>query len=350
MSARGFARLGLLVVGLGIGAAVASMPGVASADPSSPFDVNQADPSWLLAPAADSSPMNFDISINGMDVLNGHGTAVAESGTGDIAIAIGANSTANATGGTGDFAYAEGTNALAASGGNASSSYDSAIDIGNNVDPSSYPGAPDGAYAGAGSLIGNDAAGAGSGSHDLAIDFGNNGLSDVTGFPGDGGNSGAFAGAGGLIGAAGDGNNDFAYNVGNLDGFGLGPAAVNGNNDSASEVGNMTGTNLGSFAGNGNGDIASELGPNSSAFAGGEFGSATTGNYDLANVLDPFGTVGSTATAGAPGSYDLAAVLFQDAVTAVASGGDHISDILPDLFGASSASAVDGFSNLLSMF
>ncbi len=101
MNARGIARLGILAVGLGIGAAVASPPGVAWAD-------------------------DLQISIDGYDLFPTAGnTAVAYSGTGDIAIAYGDGAVASAQGGTGDFALAGGSDALAASGG---LSYDTGAD------------------------------------------------------------------------------------------------------------------------------------------------------------------------------------------------------------------------------
>src|ERR1700722_17337889 len=93
VNSRGVARLGMLAVGLGIGAAVASTPGVARAD-------------------------DFQISIDGMDLFSTVGnTATAFSGSGDIAIAFGDGASASAVGGTGDFALAAGSDAEAGAGG-----------------------------------------------------------------------------------------------------------------------------------------------------------------------------------------------------------------------------------------
>lgn len=84
-------RLGGLAVGLGIGAALAASPGVASADP------------------------DIDISFDGIDIFHtpGH-TAEATSGTNDFAIAIGANSIAEAGSANGpgqfDTVFADGNN------------------------------------------------------------------------------------------------------------------------------------------------------------------------------------------------------------------------------------------------
>jgi hypothetical protein len=91
-------RVGMLAVGLGIGAALAATPWVASADPLPPFD-----------------PNDFAISIDGFTLFQ-TGTATATSGTGDFAIADGANSSASAEGGFGDFASADGTSSIAVAG------------------------------------------------------------------------------------------------------------------------------------------------------------------------------------------------------------------------------------------
>ena len=87
LNARAIGRVGVLVAGLGIGAAFASIPGTASADSSD----------WLFSTADND--------------------ATATSGQGDIAIAIGDGASAKATGGSGDFALADGSDALANAGG-----------------------------------------------------------------------------------------------------------------------------------------------------------------------------------------------------------------------------------------
>jgi hypothetical protein len=356
VNTRSIARLGVLAVGLGIGAAWAHTP-VASADTST--DLLSSIDSLLggggLSALSDPSGLNLAISFDGMSLVQeGSATATTTSGDFDLAIASGAGSDASATGGTGDYALADGTDALAKAGDSAAgatgSNSDSAIDIGNNADPSTYPGAPDGAYAGAGSLIGGTDS-TGTDSNDTAIDIGNNGVSTDASFPGDGGNTGAFAGDGQLIGASGAGNDDTAINFGNDNGFGDGPAAVDGTDDFASQSGDSTGTNLGSFAGVGNDDIASEIGPNSSTYAGGDIINGTTGNNDIAYVLDPTGVDGSEAFAGwdpltpgvgAVGSSDLAGVNFVDDVIANATGANNLTTILPAL----SAEATTGSSFL----
>jgi hypothetical protein len=108
-SLRAHNGLGVLVVGLGIGTAVAFTPGIASAD-----------------------GLDFQISVDGQDLLPTVGnSATAVSGNGDFAIAWGDGATASANNGIGDFAFADGTNADALSGGG---NFDTAIDIGNNTD------------------------------------------------------------------------------------------------------------------------------------------------------------------------------------------------------------------------
>jgi hypothetical protein len=64
------------------------------------------------------------------------------------------------------------------------------------------------------------------------------------------------------------------------------------------------------------------------------FNTSLTGNNDIANAFDPFGTAGSSAYAGSTGtmsgSSDLAAVLLTDG-TATADGSNYLYDILTAL-------------------
>ena len=177
-STRALTRLGLLAVGLGVGAAFASMPAIASADTSS--DWLSAVDSFLsgAAPAADTTPaLNLAISIDGATIFQ-EGSATASSGTdGDIAFASGAGSSADATG-TDDYAVAYGTDSSAIAGG-AGSSDDTAFIFGDNSTAfaggtADNPGTFDGAII-AGN---NDAAysggdAAGPGSYDVAYVEGN---------------------------------------------------------------------------------------------------------------------------------------------------------------------------------
>lgn len=111
MSARSFAGLATLALGLGIGAAVASTPGIAAAD-----------------------ALDFQISIDGYDLLpTADNGATASSSFGDIAIAFGAGSSASAGGGFGDLAEAIGVNANAVAGESSTSNFDTAIDIADNT-------------------------------------------------------------------------------------------------------------------------------------------------------------------------------------------------------------------------
>jgi hypothetical protein len=311
----------MLAVGLGIGVAAAHTP-VASADSSTdPF-------SWLGgldSPAAASTPdLNLAISFDGMSLVHdGNATATTIPGEHDFAIAYGDGASASATNGFGDFAEAGGTDAFAAAGGSSTAfgNFDTAIDIGNNTAPK------DGAFAGAGSLIGGPVAG-GTGSNDTAIDIGNN-----TGT----GDNGAFAGAGGLFGGSGNGNYDTATDFGNNVGQDDGAAAVGGNFDSASDYGNITGRDVGSLSGFGDNDIASVIGTSAgSSSAGGNPGTDILSNNDIAVVVDPMGTLGNSVVSGAsataPGDFDLGAVFGDGLSSTMATGGNFLTDIVPSLF------------------
>ena len=116
VNTRGFARLGMLAVGVGIGAAWAHTP-VAAADSSSDW-LSSID--GLLSgalPAADPSGLNLAISFDGMSLVqDGNATATTASGEYGLAIAYGDGAAATAEGGTGNYALADGTNAERCSG------------------------------------------------------------------------------------------------------------------------------------------------------------------------------------------------------------------------------------------
>jgi hypothetical protein len=201
MNARGLGRLGMLAVGLGMGAAVAAVgcpPGIASADTSTDW-LSSIDGLLTGGSPAASSPLDYQISFNGQDLfptMGNEATATTVAGQYGLAIAYGDGAKAIAEGGTGDYALASGTNAFAGAGSltGTGNNYDTAVDIGNNADPDTLTGAPDGAYAGGASLVGNGDSG--TNSHDTAIDIGNNGTGSE--FP-SGGQSGAFAGDSNLL-------------------------------------------------------------------------------------------------------------------------------------------------------
>jgi hypothetical protein len=347
MNSRGMARLGVLAVGLGIGVAWAHTP-VASADSSTDW-LSSIDSllsgGALPAPATgldlaisfDGFPLVSDGNATAETTLGDFGLAIADGdgaianatgGTGDTAIAEGTNAIANAYGGIGDSALAHGTNAYANAGGGTGANFDHAIDIGNNDLPTT--GLLNGAYAGDSDLIG--ATDGGTGSYDTAIDIGNNTNDTALGV---GGTQGAFAGAGGLIGSDGNGNYDTAINFGNDSGTDNGPAAVDGDFNTATSSGNEVGQLLGAFAGSGNGNIASVVGGTSSADAGGLSDGSILSNYDIATVFDPTGTVGSYADAGAnasdPGNFDFAGT-FADGLQTFATGANYLFEVLPSLF------------------
>jgi hypothetical protein len=145
--ANAIGRLGMLAVGLGIGAAMAATPGIATAD-STAVDAAAFDPSALIADSAPAdSGLNLAISIDGYTLLQ-EGSATAYSGTGDISIAYGDGSGAEAgdtqSPGTGDFAFADGTGAYANSG---LGDYDSASAIGSGSEAIAGSGNGDSAFA-----------------------------------------------------------------------------------------------------------------------------------------------------------------------------------------------------------
>jgi hypothetical protein len=265
VNSRGFARLGMLAVGLGIGAAVASTPGVARAD-------------------------DFQISIDGMDLFSTVGnTATAYSGSGDIAIAYGDGASASAVGGTGDFALAAGSDADAGAGGSdvyngipgftgdTGADDDTAIDIGNNTG-----GLDTGSFAGNADAAGGPADG-GSNSGDTAIDIGNNSyVPDGNVYE-----DGSRAGAGGLLGGIGDGNDDTAIVVG-PNSF----AGVGSGNDDVGSVFDPSGTDGSTAIVGFSGD--SDLG---AVFGDGLHSTSAEGGNFLYDIMSPFGDLpGSAAT------------------------------------------------------
>ena len=239
----GVARLGVLAVGLGIWAGWAQTP-VASADSSGDW-LSSIDGLLSGATPASATPLDLDISFDGYDIYNGGGSAEAITSTGDysLAIAYGADAYA-ATGGTGDVAIADGSGALAWAAGapvmwprlwaptptpGPARRHDYQWRGLRHRDrhrqqrrPAAY-GSDQGAYAGWSNLGGSTDGG--TGVHDTAIDVGNN--------TGNGANDGAFAGAGGLVGAFGDGNNDTAIDFSNNNLEGDGSFGVGGNGDYA---------------------------------------------------------------------------------------------------------------------
>jgi hypothetical protein len=320
VNVHGVARLGVLAVGLGIGAVWSQTP-VAAADSSGDW-LSTIDSLLSGASPAAATPVDLDISFDGYTIYDGLGSAqavtttgdyslaiaygadayAATGGTGDVAIADGSGALAWAIGGTGNVAEAVGTNANAWAGAadmiTSGADYDTAIDIGNNDVPAAY-GSDVGAYAGWSNLTGSTDGG--TGVHDTAIDIGNN--------TGNGANNGAFAGAGGLVGAFGDGNNDTAIDVSNN--------SLEGD---------------GSFGVGGNGDYAYVDGPaNSEAFA-------AYSDSDIAYIDDPFGAIGvpDSAISGLGYSNDLAEVLFAHGNT-IAATAPLLYDIV-SLFGNFSGS------------
>jgi hypothetical protein len=215
----------MIAVGLGIGAAVASTPGVASAD-----------------------GLDFQISIDGYDLFPTTGNlATATSDMGDIAIAFGDGASASATGGTGDFAVDIGNNTGDADEADALGSGNTAIDIGNNSGVSDQVIADEG--------TGN-----------TAIDIGNNsGLSDQA-FAGDGdGNAAIEIGTNEGVGAF-DGDNNYAEVIGPENSA---ADVTDGDDDIAYVLDPFGSTASSAFSGDGNYDLAAVLLTDGSATAQG---------------------------------------------------------------------------------
>ena len=239
----GTAAGGLLTVGLGIAAALAATPGVASADPpTDPF-------SWIggmdlgdLSVPAQTSALDIQVSIFGLDLFPTAGNmATANSGMGDIAIAIGNGAEANAGAGS---AFGEGlTPGL----------FDSAVAIGTN-----------------------SFASAGQGNLDSAFADGTNSLAAVGGFDGILSN--------GDFGAAFGPNTDAEAGVFN---------DVPSQNDVALIFDPSATVGSTAHAGDGNFDLASVFGADSTALAG------LIGNFDLGAV---FGD-GLSSTAATGGNF-----------------------------------------------
>jgi hypothetical protein len=122
--------LGLLAVGLGTGAAVASAPGVASADSSTDWLSSIDQLLGGLSVAAQTTPLEpMQVSISGIDLFPiTADTPFAFSGPGDIAIAIGDDAIAQAfiPGGIFNVAIADGDYSYA-DGGEGGGSFDVAI-------------------------------------------------------------------------------------------------------------------------------------------------------------------------------------------------------------------------------
>jgi hypothetical protein len=338
-NARGFGRLGMLAVGLGFGAAVASTPGIASADTpaTDPFSwLAGLDPGEAAAlPAA--SPFDLDISVDGFTLLDLGTGASATSGMGDIAIAVGTGASATSGGasllgislgsGFGDVAFAEGTNSTADAGVLGGANFDFVFANGANSFANAELGANLDIVGAVGT--GSNAEVALGDTFDTAFADGTNSNASI----GLGSNDLALANGTDSNATAGVGNGDFASAVGggnaNADGF-LTTAFANGTNTVANTAGildgaSVSGTNAEAQAINGIFDSASVINTGSAfdeAFAGGPSPTFPGDSFDIAT--------GSTAFAGGDptttGDFDLAIVL-GDMLHAIATGANFLFDI-----------------------
>jgi len=289
MDAHGIARLGVLAVGFGIGAAVAS-PGIASADAST---------DWLsdlfgasAVPVIPTPDLNLAISVDGYSLLQ-DGTATATSGTGDFAIASG---------------DASGTDAVAAAGGASGDTFDTAVDIGDNAN-----GGPDAPFVPGDYVLGSYA-GDGVGSSDTAIAFGNNDF-DVAGVGSN--DSASVLASDSFVNAGGDLTN----------------ASLTGNQDVATVLDLLPS----SFADYGS---AAEAGASDTA----------SGNSDLAAAIFSPGDI--ALVQGVNDMYSIAVPFATDPVSgsAAASSGDFLTALLPGLGEGTASSGGNLLADLLSLF
>jgi hypothetical protein len=294
MNTRGIARLGILAVGLGIGAAAAYTP-VASADSSTDWLWSMDSLLGAAAVPVVPSALDYQISIDGYDLFPTAGnTATAVSGMGDIAIAFGSGSDAVADGGFGDYA-------TATAGGTAIAGDPVTGDTGNNFDFASASGLGSRAYAGDDPTL---CTGAGITCPDTI----GSSFDSASANSGDGTASApAFA----LAGFNGSGDSASAVGQDASAEAGLSATATPANDDFASVLGNLnTPTN----------DIADA----------GTVTSFIGGSNDTAFVIDPLGTLGSAAVAGDGFNFDLAGAL-GDSWNATAITASNLVDILPSL-------------------
>jgi hypothetical protein len=271
--------------------------------------ISSIDPSGLFAAADPAQSLDFQISIDGIDLLPTAGnSATAVSGPGDIAIAFGPGAEAIARGGYGDYATANGTNAFAEAG-------DGGVGTtGNNFDYASASGTN--ADAQAGDDPNSEFADATGNSFDSATASGN----DASAYSGFNGSYDSANASGNLANAnAGDnGNGDFASAIGgNADAeAGESGTAIPADHDTAIVLGNL---------------ITAQTGL-TQAIAGGGFSLSNVigdgGSNDTSFTIDPFGAVGSDAVSGLGNNFDLAGV-FGDAYVANAFATNDLVNILP---------------------
>lgn len=176
-------------------------------------------------------------------------------------------------------------------------------------------------------MAGNTAT-ASSGMGDIAIAFGDGADATAT----DGTFNSAFADGVNSTAFAAGGDFDSAYAIGDGSGAGVGTgsgdsAFANGTDAAALAGGDSVTDASGTHVYAGNDDFSAAFGPHTLADTGAIM-SETPSSNDIAMVFDPFGTVGSSAYAGA-GNFDLAAV-FADMLHAAAEG-NFMADILPML-------------------
>lgn len=119
-----------MAVGLGVGAAVACTPGIASADG---LNFQISIDGYELLPMVDNSATAYS-SMGDIAIAYGdNASAYAVNGIGDFAEAIGTGANANSSLGSGNIAEALGADAGAFAGLSSTSDFNTAIDIGDNT-------------------------------------------------------------------------------------------------------------------------------------------------------------------------------------------------------------------------
>jgi hypothetical protein len=313
----------MLAIGLGIGVAAAYAP-PASAD-------STTDPLWGLADLGLSAAApqiivepNLAISFDGYSLLH-DGTATANTTTGDfgLAIAYGSGAQADASGGFGDFAVAEGTNSTATTAGVSGlggGTLDVAVAQGNGSYAEADFGYLDAAFASGGAEANA------------------------------GGNTGGAPGIGDVASATGTGSQAFAnqgdFNTALANGTSTIAEAQEGNGNFASVVDPGTGGSE-AFADLGNGNVASVWGDHSNVQAAGD-NFNLPGDHNIATVIGDSSSAFSGAGPSDPGSFDLAAVLFDNGAHANATGGDYLYDIITALGNESGTAAATSGTSFLS--
>lgn len=283
VNARGIARLGMFALGLGVGAAVVSTPGIAGADSTDWLSSIDGLLGGLSVPAQ-TSDLNLAISFNGDEfVHDGNATATTVAGEYGYAIAYGNDASATANDGTGNYALAEGNGAIAYA---AEGNDNSAVAEGANAQ----------AYSG-GFYNTN-------GNGDSASAHGDNSYADAD-----------------------YGSHDSAY-VND-------PSATTSSPESIA------------YAIDGNDNHAYVFGDDPADARAGGVNPTTLGNNDIAEVVGNGSHAAAGANPSGPGDFDLGAAFGNDLSSTGAIGASHLYDIVTTLGTLPGSAAADSGTNFL---